>query len=334
MFRRYLAALTTLALITVSLVSVVVPVSAQAVTLTNANQTARLGLIERMGSPTFVPRTPPVTLPRPSLGGSVVCQIAEINPLDYYGRQVLASSDNADLVKAYDALAEAVAAYEQAFNFSDYRVTVTEAARVYYYFKNDHPEAFWLTNELTYYSFGYSVVTGMPSITLVFTFNTPKEEIPALQQQLEARTEELMDGITGDMPLLEREAIIRDRLCASAEYDHSYAAPHNHDLLGVMLYGTGVCESYTRAFQYLMYRCGIQCINVHGDTTSGFHVWNMVNIDGEWLMTDLTAADDGGLDAIAMHYYNFTYAEWKTMSWYTSIAVKDPYYYPLPIALY
>ncbi len=63
-----------------------------------------------------------------------------------------------------------------------------------------------------------------------------------------------------------------------------------------LVYGEGVCEAYTRAYKAIMDRLGIPCVCVYGvyqvnDTQSEEHIWNEVQIDGEWYAMDCTMDD-------------------------------------------
>ncbi len=334
--RRFLVRLTAVCVTVACLVLTMFPVSAQAsaseLSLED-NRVLRQELIPQMGSVRTGQRIPPVELPpiprdtfRPV--GKI---ISAIDKDAYYGRQLLAASENPDLVKAYDFFDQKVSALEQVVHFEAFRVTLQDVIKIYNYYRNDHPEAFWLPSGFQYFTFGYSFITGMPSITLLYEYTVPKEQIVPLQQQLKARLAEFLDGITGEMSQEQRERVVLERLNGAVAYDHSMQATHNRDVLGMMLYGSGVCESYARTFQYLMYHCGIPCLYVVGDTTSGAHAWNMVYIDGEWLMVDPTGCDSDIDSKIVETYFNLTYEEFLENPWYTSIADDEAYYYPLPI---
>jgi hypothetical protein len=60
----------------------------------------------------------------------------------------------------------------------------------------------------------------------------------------------------------------------------------------------GVCEDYSRAFQYMCYRSGIPCIYVPGErspaNSTGQHAWNEVYYDGAWHFYDGTLSDSRG----------------------------------------
>ena len=55
--------------------------------------------------------------------------------------------------------------------------------------------------------------------------------------------------------------------------------------------GQGQCMDYAGAYQVLMDMAGIPCETVFGDSTSGDHAWNIVQIDGEWYHVDTTWDD-------------------------------------------
>ena len=62
----------------------------------------------------------------------------------------------------------------------------------------------------------------------------------------------------------------------------------------------GVCESYARSMQLVLNELGIPCVPIHGLQTSGTpetHMWNAVQVGGEWYVVDATWDDPVGLDA-------------------------------------
>ena len=64
--------------------------------------------------------------------------------------------------------------------------------------------------------------------------------------------------------------------------------------------GEANCAGYAKSFMTVMHRLGIDCLYVtgtvdHGDSV-GRHAWNLVRLDGEWYMIDLTWDDPTDLD--------------------------------------
>lgn len=194
-----------------------------------------------------------------------------------------------------------------------YQLTPQQFQRVLYYYRNDHPEVYWLNSGFEYMEATVEGTTYIYSMQQSYLFS--RSEIALYNSRLEERVNELLEGITDHMPMAQRERIVHDRLLLSAVYDTTYAASNNHDLLGVLLYGTGVCESYARAFQYLMQRCGIPCILPTGASYAGeLHMWNAVQLDGVWYQVDPTWNDPtvegiARTDYITYQYYNVTTEE-------------------------
>lgn len=102
------------------------------------------------------------------------------------------------------------------------------------------------------------------------------------------------EGISGEY---EAALWLHDWLIYHANYDYSYTW---YDSEGVLLHGTGVCQSYTNAFHWLLNEMDIENkIVVSGEMN---HAWNLVRIDGEWCHIDCTW-DDPGVGGMENHTY-------------------------------
>lgn len=86
---------------------------------------------------------------------------------------------------------------------------------------------------------------------------------------------------------------LHDWLTHNANYDYTYS---NFDASGVLLYGTGVCESYMRAYRLLLNRAGIQNASISSPEMN--HTWNVVYLEGKWCHVDVTwdDPDEGGYE--------------------------------------
>lgn len=93
------------------------------------------------------------------------------------------------------------------------------------------------------------------------------------------------------MSTYDRALALHDWLIYNANYDTTYT---HYDASGVLLHGTGVCDSYGRAYLMLCTIAGIECIYVSGDA-GGAHGWNMIKLDdGKWYHVDCTWDDPVG----------------------------------------
>ena len=81
---------------------------------------------------------------------------------------------------------------------------------------------------------------------------------------------------------------LHDWLIYNANYDFNF---EHYDADGVLLYGTGVCDSYSKAYCLLLDAFGID--NKRLASPAMGHAWNMVKIEGVWCHVDCTWDDPG-----------------------------------------
>jgi hypothetical protein len=60
---------------------------------------------------------------------------------------------------------------------------------------------------------------------------------------------------------------------------------------GVLLRGTGGCESYAKAYQLLLTICGVENMLISGYADGVAHLWNLVRLGGEYYHVDVTWDD-------------------------------------------
>lgn len=114
---------------------------------------------------------------------------------------------------------------------------------------------------------------------------------PTVHEKVQLLTEEcLACGAETD---LEKALWLHDWLIYNADYDYSYTE-YGPD--GVLLKGTGVCQSYADAYSSLLTEAGIENIVVIAPEMD--HAWNIVKIDGVYTHVDCTWDDpnSGGLE--------------------------------------
>lgn len=109
--------------------------------------------------------------------------------------------------------------------------------------------------------------------------------------------------ITAGMTDREKALALHDWLINNADYDYSYTHYHAD---GVLLYGTGVCQSYAQAYMMLCQEVGIPNIFVTGVAGNVAHAWNLIRIDGQWLHVDCTWDDRGGTLPPSRSYFCIT----------------------------
>ena len=97
----------------------------------------------------------------------------------------------------------------------------------------------------------------------------------------------------------QKALVLHNWLTFNADYDQTYS---QYSAAGVLLHGTGVCQSYALAYQMLLNRVGIENALEYGKD----HVWNMVRLDGEWYHVDCTWDDPIGGGGENWDYFGVT----------------------------
>lgn len=95
--------------------------------------------------------------------------------------------------------------------------------------------------------------------------------------------------ITDGMTDFEKALALHDWLINHADYS-SYRTFFGAE--GVLVYGEGVCQSYAGAYGMLLDAVGISHMPVASQQMD--HIWNLIQLDGEWYHVDVTWDDPVG----------------------------------------
>lgn len=86
---------------------------------------------------------------------------------------------------------------------------------------------------------------------------------------------------------LEKLQAIHNWLTHNVKYD--LTAENNGNAYGAIVEGRSVCSGFAYSFKYLADKAGLNVVYVQGYvSTSYYHAWNMAEIDGEWILIDVT----------------------------------------------
>jgi len=212
----------------------------------------------------------------------------------YYGREALGKMANKDaLLYAYDQLVAGVETSLEKIQIypagGTPEASIEEMKIVMDAYTRDHPEHFWLDGK---YSISYKKDSGMASaIKPVYTMSGV--DLQNARAAFDAKTNELLNGISADQSEFDRQVILHDRLAGIIAYDKTLSNAHIRDAYGGIVNGLSVCQGYAESLQYLLRQAGIQSFVVTGYSQNQLHAWNLVRIDGEYYHTDLTWNDQG-----------------------------------------
>lgn len=230
-----------------------------------------------------------------------------------FGEQYLIDN-HSNCLEAYKRIVAGIDARSDeiviSYDGEGYDITVDEINMVFNIVKEDYPEFFWLGNGFGYYYYNKEGDTNeyVSIIEPDYLFYT-EEEVKAAYAEFAAEVNLILSSVKGTTPY-EQELWLHDYLIKTNDYV-SYSK-HAHNAYGAIIEGEAVCEGYTRAFQLLLNKLGIENYTVTGSDQTGAnpqvnHIWNMVKLEDEWYQVDVTWDDMGNDDnGIYYSYFNIT----------------------------
>ena len=201
-------------------------------------------------------------------------------------------------------------------------MTLTKFFLAYRAFTEDHPEVFWL-------NFGVNrsnpLDFGEPIGYVVYS-RYSSDELKARKAELYEALERFLDGVPAGLSERELQEYAHDYLIDNCVYDYA-SLDENGDIdsdyidvqrigesIGALVDGKAVCAGYATAYQLLLNRLGVDCVQILGQgaalnpelrmrTGKLNHQWNAVKNGSEWVMTDVTW-DDSGDGIRSYDYFN------------------------------
>ena len=166
---------------------------------------------------------------------------------------------------------------------------------------DDHPEIFWLTGTIGFYT--------DESMTVIQTYsNFSPEEVGTRVSAMRSAANAFYTSVPDGLSAFEREVMVHDFLIDHVEYDKNVDTinldnnnPDTYTAYGALVNRVSVCEGYVRAFQMLLNGLGVECVGVIGESQNQMHIWNAVKLDGSWYYVDPTWDDQE--QTYARHLY-------------------------------
>lgn len=180
---------------------------------------------------------------------------------------------------------------------------------------------FWLTS-MFYRPSG-------PSDTLKLTYRYSREDIPAMQAEIDTAADSIFSGFDENTSDYEKLKAFHDYIVLNCTFTKE--SEHANTLYGALADGYAQCEGYAFAFDYLCSLADINCYTVAGTNPEGeAHAWNMVNLDGMWYHVDCTWDDPilNPPDTEFIRYYYFLVCD-SDISGVTHI--PDNTYFSIPM---
>ena len=151
----------------------------------------------------------------------------------------------------------------------------------------EHPELFWIKRW---------ACTTTPSWTkLEIETEFTEQEIAERNDRLNAAVKSIADQVPSGADEFERALFVHDYIITHCDYDQE-GAKDPDALVGVTAYDClvdhlAVCSGYSRAYQMVLQRMGMECGICSGMSGSESHAWNYVQIGGKYYWVDVTFDD-------------------------------------------
>lgn len=165
---------------------------------------------------------------------------------------------------------------ETQINVSDLCFSNEESDEIFYRLKYENPDYFsCIKDEYIHYISEPSSLNGISWVYI-------DENFDFRINYIREKTKEIASNINPEWSDLKKAIWINNWICENLSYDNSLVLRDAYDAYTT---GQAVCEGFTFIFSMLADECGLQASYAKDRN----HVWNVVNIDGEWYHVDLTA---------------------------------------------
>lgn len=174
------------------------------------------------------------------------------------------------------------------FQFQD-KVTLStkeedSVDRAFHYLLCDHPEIFWTDSyEMTTYSLG-EVDT---KYEFKPNYNMSEEEVEQKQKEIEQYVSRCYAGLESEDEY-DIALYLFDYIIEHTDYEEG---ENSQNISSVFIDGKSVCMGYSKAYEYLLQKKGIESVIVSGTVDGESHAWNLVKLDGEYYFMDVTWGD-------------------------------------------
>ncbi len=191
-------------------------------------------------------------------------------------------------------------------NIEKYNLSAKEISMIVDGVLGDNPQIFWIDLDYTYITEN-SVITEVQ----LYSVMTESQYIKC-EKQLNKKVKKFVNSVKENKTDFEKELAAHDFVIKSCEYESNF---HDSDSEPYTAYGAlvskrAVCQGYTKAFQLLLSKVGINSINISGVSEKQNHIWNAVFIENDWYYVDITW-NDNNMHNLSYDYFNITTKQLK-----------------------
>ncbi len=156
--------------------------------------------------------------------------------------------------------------------------------RALIYVRDFNPELFFVDWSLYNYK-----ATASKNVTQI-NFNFIDDDVKEKAISLENEVQKIVEQANRYPNAFERELFVHDYLVNNTVY--TVDTPYCGSAYGALVEHKARCEGYARAFQMIMLRLGIPAYSVIGTAENERHMWNAVELYGNYYFVDVTFDDN------------------------------------------
>ncbi len=198
------------------------------------------------------------------------------------------------------------------------------------------------TPEIFYYDgFRYTYETSGGIVGSVrFNYSYSPVEIEVMKIELNNKIDWILSNVINDsMNDYEKELAIHDYIINNAVYDidnlNNDTLKHSaYSMYGILIEGKAVCTGYAKTMQYFLDKFNIENQLIFGDAKGQSHVWNLVELNGEYYHLDVTFDDpiSAQENILRRNYFNITDELikknhiWNTEDYAKAVSMNENYF--------
>ena len=193
------------------------------------------------------------------------------------------------------AIRSALEQHKSSLDISKYNYDEDEAAEVFFRFLLNAPELFYSDAAIDFDMAKDNVHVSKYEFVYLMSASEAKTATVKYNEKLD----EIISYMPDDLDDFGKILWIHNYICENFEYDDDEEI---YDAYNMLMQGKGVCQGYTLLFDALLERVGINSRYVDSEEIN--HIWNIVELDGEWYYVD-TTWDDPEFCAYGEVYYDY-----------------------------
>ena len=191
---------------------------------------------------------------------------------------------------------------EEKIDVSGYNIAPDGFSSILIYTLKSSPWLFFVGSSVTY------SINSLGNIENIYPeYTMSLEERDAAFEFCLEKIEKILFYMPSGMGEFDIALYLHDYICQNFEYDENY---ESRDMYSMLKLSRGTCQGYAYLFLELARRVGILSDVVYSDSMR--HIWNCVQIDGEWYYIDLTW--DDGDEFFRVSHKNFLFSEGEAES--------------------